>query len=69
MLEKGLTWEVNLWSYLENTEAFAFAPTWYKADHDASILAVPSASALSVVASLTTIPSRIRTTCRSASPK
>jgi len=63
-LDRGLTWEVNLWAHLEQTHGFA--PTWYKADHDASILAVPSASALSVVASLTTIPSRIRTTCRSA---
>jgi len=61
MLEKGLTWEVNLWAYLENTEAFS--PRWYKADHDASLVAVPSAEALSVVASLTTIPPRLHT-CR-----
>lgn len=61
MLEKGLTWEVNLWAYLENAEAFS--PRWYKADHDASLVAVPSAEALSVVASLTTIPPRLRT-CR-----
>jgi len=61
MLEKGLTWEVNLWAYLENNHGFA--PTWYKADHDASLIAVPSAEALSVVASLTTIPPRLPT-CR-----
>jgi len=60
--ERGLTWEVNLWAYLENAEGFA--PTWYKADHDASLVAVPSAEALCVVASLTTIPPRLGTTCR-----
>ena len=61
LLDKGLTWEVNLWAYLENKQGFA--PTWYKADHNASIVAVPSAEALSVVATLTTIPPRFNT-CR-----
>ena len=67
MLEKGLTWEVNLWAYLENAQEGVLPSnhrlTWYKADHDASIVAAPSAEALSVVASLTTIPPRLHT-CR-----
>jgi len=62
MLERGLTWEVNLWAYLENEQG-GVLPTWYKADHDASLIAVPSAEALSVVATLTTIPPRLQT-CR-----
>ena len=62
MLEKGLTWEVNLWAYLENEQGDVL-PTWYKADHDASLIAVPSAEALCVVATLTTIPPRLQT-CR-----
>ena len=65
LLEKGLTWEVNLWAYLENTEgASNTLPIWYKGSHDATLVHVPSADILSVVASLTTIPPRLRTTCR-----
>lgn len=37
----GLTWEVNLWSELENTTSWR--PRWYKADHNDSILQIPNA--------------------------
>jgi hypothetical protein len=62
-LERGLTWEVNLWAYLENTETTSL-PIWYEGSHDATLVHVPSAEILSVVASLTTIPPRLHTTCR-----
>jgi len=35
----GLTWEVNLWSELENTGAWR--PGWYKSDHNDSLLKIP----------------------------
>lgn len=38
--ERGLTWEVNFWSVLENE--YGWRPQWYKADHDDSIVRVPS---------------------------
>jgi hypothetical protein len=38
--ERGLTWEVNFWSVLENE--YGWRPQWYKADHNDSIVRVPS---------------------------
>jgi len=49
-------WEVNVWSILEHD--YGFKPTWYHAGHDDSIIRFPT-NYLQVVASLTTIPSRI----------
>jgi hypothetical protein len=37
--ERGLTWEVNFWSLLENE--YGWRPQWYKADHNDSIVRVP----------------------------
>lgn len=37
--ERGLTWEVNFWSLLENQ--YGWKPQWYKADHNDSIVRVP----------------------------
>jgi hypothetical protein len=38
---KKLVWEVNFWAWLEaNTD---WAPTWYKADHNDSIVHIPDA--------------------------
>ena len=54
-------WEVNVWSILEHD--YGFTPTWYYADHNDSIIRFPT-KYLQVVASLTTIPSRIHT-CKS----
>lgn len=34
-----LTWEVNVWGYFESH--FGWKPTWYRADHDDSILNLP----------------------------
>lgn len=39
--ERGLTWEVNVWSLFENE--YGWRPQWYKADHNDSIVRVPSA--------------------------
>ena len=39
--ERGLTWEVNVWSVFENE--YGWRPQWYKADHNDSIVRVPSA--------------------------
>lgn len=39
VVERGLTWEVNLWALLENE--YGWRPQWYKADHDDSIVRVP----------------------------
>lgn len=36
-----LTWEVNTWAYLESQ---GWSPTWYKADHNDSILNLPMSS-------------------------
>ena len=52
---KGLVWEVNMWAWLEFTGRLEC--TWYKADHNDSMLRVPP-STFKVVASLTTIPPR-----------
>jgi hypothetical protein len=38
VVERGLTWEVNLWSLFEND--YGWRPQWYKADHDDSIVRV-----------------------------
>jgi len=37
--EKGLTWEVNYWAYLE--ERGLIHPVWYPGDHNDSILQIP----------------------------
>ena len=58
----GLLWEVNVWTLLEQLNEDAFRPTWFKADHNDSILRIPG-SCYSVVACLTTIPSRLGTDC------
>ena len=39
VVERGLTWEVNVWALLENE--YGWRPQWYKADHDDSIVRVP----------------------------
>ena len=56
-----LLWEVNIWSILEHE--YGWNPTWYHANHDDSILRFPT-DCFKVFASLTTIPSRIHTSCR-----
>jgi hypothetical protein len=38
-----LTWEVNVWAHLET---LGWTPTWYKADHNDSILNLPTTSGL-----------------------
>lgn len=40
----SLSWEVNVWALFESTQRFA--PTWYKANHDDSILDVPNTSGI-----------------------
>jgi len=55
-----LVWEVNVWHRMELD---GWKCTWYKADHNDSIVKIPS-SFFYTVASLTTIPSRITTSCR-----
>jgi len=59
---KTLSWEVNVWHALELR---GWDCEWYKADHNDSILRVPS-HLFQVVASLTAIPSRLGTSCRKA---
>ena len=58
----GLTWEVNMWAYLEYT--VGWSPTWFLADHNDSIVRIPG-DTFRVVASLTTIPPRVES-CRLA---
>jgi len=54
-LQEGiLAWEVNVWARLE---AEGWSPSWYRANHDDSILCIPS-DAFMTVASLTSIPPR-----------
>jgi hypothetical protein len=60
--QKGLAWEVNVWAWLE--AAGHLRCNWFRADHNDSIIRVPS-TAFRVVASLTTIPPRERS-CRLA---
>ena len=62
-LQQKLSWEVNIWAYMEMS--CGWSPSWYFAGHDDTIVKVPG-EYLKVVASLTTIPSRIDTTCRLA---
>jgi hypothetical protein len=54
--EGRIVWEVNTWALAEKRGGFS--PTWYKADHNDSIIRIPQ-SLFRVVASLTTIPSRV----------
>jgi len=58
----GLLWEVNVWTLLEQRNDSSFQPQWFKADHNDSIIKVPG-SIYSVIACLTTIPSRINGDC------
>jgi hypothetical protein len=58
---KRLVWETNIWHYLELHRGLHL--DWYLADHNERIIELPR-SAFRVVASLTTIPSRITTSCR-----
>ena len=53
--EKGLTWEVNMMAHFEQE---GWKPEWFHADHNDTIVRVPPHS-IPVVASLTTIPSRV----------
>jgi hypothetical protein len=62
-LEKGLTWEVNMWAYMESK---GWDPIWFKGDHNDSLVALPS-TCFTAVATLTTIPSRLENgTCKRA---
>lgn len=58
VIQDGLTWEVNMWAYFE--KEFGWKPQWYPADHNDTIIRIPS-TYIKVVASLTTIPSRLDT--------
>lgn len=58
-----LSWEVNAWSYWESQGRWK--PQWYSANHDDSIIRIPS-DAFYTVASLTTIPPRFDTEARLA---
>ena len=61
--QKRLVWEVNLWHWLELEKGWN--PTWFRGDHDDTILQIPS-SYIYTVASLTSIPSRLPTDTREA---
>jgi len=54
-----LTWEVNYWHYLELN--YGFKPIWYKADHDASILQVPSSAFIGEEAEAIKLPATLLT--------
>jgi len=54
--QRGLTWEVNTLALFE--DEYGWTPTWFQADHNDSIVRIPPQH-IPVVASLTTIPSRI----------
>jgi len=60
VLKHSLIWEVNMWAYLENNHGWT--PSWYKGNHNDAIIELPSTH-FTVVASLTTIPSRIANDC------
>jgi hypothetical protein len=57
---KKLVWEVNVWHKLEFD---GWKCTWFQADHNDSIIRIPS-STIRTVVSFTTIPSRITTFCK-----
>jgi len=63
IIERTLIWEVNLWTILE--QSYGWSPKWFKADHNDSIIRLPK-EYFKIVASLTTIPSRIESSCRIA---
>jgi hypothetical protein len=56
--KRRLTWEVNMWAWMESIPEFDFEPDSYMADHNDTILKVP-VEYLEVVCSMTTIPPRI----------
>jgi hypothetical protein len=58
-----LSWDVNNWAYLEATTDWR--PTWYKADHNDTIVRVPS-NFFYTVASLSSIPPRFEKECKLA---
>lgn len=60
---KGLTWEVNVWHYLELYHGLDIQ--WFSANHNDSIIRLPQ-TFFKCVASLTTIPSRIDNDCKLA---
>lgn len=60
---KRMLWEVNIWSILE--QEYGLSPIWYLADHNDTIVHIPPSS-IYVVASFTTIPSRINNSCKLA---
>ena len=39
---RKLVWEVNFWAWMESNKEIGWKPTWYKADHNDSILYVPT---------------------------
>jgi hypothetical protein len=55
IVQTTLVWEVNTWAILEHY--YGWTPTWFQANHDDSIVRIPS-NYLKICASLTTIPSR-----------
>lgn len=57
-----LVWEVNYWAWLEKNKGFN--PEWYLADHNDSILMIPS-KFLKTYACITTIPPRFES-CKKA---
>jgi len=63
LAQSGLTWEVNMWAYMESK---GWNVTWFKGDHNDSLVALPS-TFFTTVATLTTIPSRLESgTCKKA---
>lgn len=54
--QKRIVWEVNTWAIAE--KHYGLKPFWFKVDHNDTIIQVP-VDLFHVVASLTTIPSRI----------
>lgn len=56
-----LTWETNLWQYLELYHNWN--PQWFSANHDDTIIRIPFRY-FKTAASLTTIPSRVEHECR-----
>ncbi len=60
-MKDKITWEVNFWALLEGR--YGLKVDFYPGDHNNSIIEIPC-KFLSVVASLTTIPSRIDSECK-----
>jgi hypothetical protein len=56
-----LVWEVNMWSHFELTTEWN--PTWFPADHNDTIVRIPS-EFFDIVVSLTSIPPRFADSCK-----